>query len=657
MDRTAMECINLLPPRHAGISNVVVGGSSSTNSIFGVLNQCKTKMGIRMLELWLRQPSVNLETILYRQNAVKVMVEEDGLGRDRVRDEGLGGLRGVDLDALCGRLALFGGPGAEGGTSKSLECLYRLHLFADRQLPILMESLADLAKVDAGANADADADAEKAKDALSSIYAGLDRVMVELSKSVQLVDAVLDFDAAPREFLVKASFSDELGEIREELDGIEQERDEIHARMNQIWEELSGKRGQVKLEDTDSSSPSNDKGSSCAWQFRLLDTNASKVLQQELKDDVTVHRLLKNGVYFSTKELRELGSKKHDLLLEYDKNQREIVQNAMGVAVTYIPVLERASELIAEIDVLASLANVAAFNPHGYCCPEITDSEEDGAGIVLVGARHPCVELQDNVDFIPNDFKLVHGESSFLLVTGPNMGGKSTYIRSLGAIITMAQIGSYVPATAAKINIVHHLLARVGAGDVQDRGISTFMAEMLEASSIIRTATKRSLIIIDELGRGTSTFDGYGLARAISEHIVQKIGCTTVFATHFHELTAMEESEKVVKNCHVTAKRATDGTNGLSFLYEVQEGPCLESFGIQVAEMANVPAVVVRDAKRKATELENFDYKRRKTAINACSKSDASAELFVEKFKAIPLNSFATEEEKRKAVLSLLQQQ
>ncbi|EDN97273.1 hypothetical protein SS1G_11798 [Sclerotinia sclerotiorum 1980 UF-70] len=295
------------------------------------------------------------------------------------------------------------------------------------------------------------------------------------------------------------------------------------------------------------------------WCMRLTRTEASCIRNKSKYQEC---QTLKSGVFFTTSKLLSLRREFDQLSENYNRTQTSLVHEVVAVAASYCPVIETLASILAHLDVIVSLAHTSAHAPTSYVRPKM---HPRGTGsTILKEARHPCMEMQDDVQFITNDVSLVRDESSFLIITGPNMGGKSTYIRQIGVIALMAQIGCFVPCSEAELTIFDCILARVGASDSQLKGVSTFMAEMLETANILKSATSESLIIIDELGRGTSTYDGFGLAWAISEYIVKEIGAF------------------------------------------IEEGICDQSFGIHVAELVKFPKKVINMARRKAEELEDF---------------------------------------------------
>ncbi|KAL8928454.1 MAG: hypothetical protein Q9208_001687 [Pyrenodesmia sp. 3 TL-2023] len=570
LDAAALRALNLMPGPRDG---------SKTMSLYGLLNHCKTPVGSRLLAQWLKQPLMSLEEIARRQQLVEAFVEDTEL-RQTLQEEHLRSI--PDLYRLAKRFQR---------KLANLEDVVRAYQVAIR-LPGFIGTLEGVMD-------------EKYKDPLDAEYTTkITQYSNSLAKLQEMVETTVDLDALDHhEFIIKPEFDESLRIIRKKLDKLKYDMEVEHQKVgNDLNQDMEKK---LFLENHRVH----------GWCLRLTRTEAGCIRNKKQYQECSTQ---KNGVYFTTAHLATLRREHDQLSQNYNRTQSGLVSEVVGVASSYCPVLESLAATLAHLDVIVSFAHVSVHAPTSYTRPLI---HPRGTGsTILKEARHPCMEMQDDIQFITNDVTLDRSTSSFLIITGPNMGGKSTYIRQIGVIALLAQIGCFIPCAAeSQLTIFDSILARVGASDSQLKGVSTFMAEMLETANILKSATSESLIIIDELGRGTSTYDGFGLAWAISEHIVREIGCFAMFATHFHELTALVDQHPQVRNLHVVAHigdlNSAKDRREVTLLYKVEPGVCDQSFGIHVAELVRFPPKVVNMARRKADELEDFSTKHEKGAV------------------------------------------
>ena len=515
-------------------------------TLFWVLDKTKTSMGRRLLRSSIEQPLLSVNAINRRLNAVTELTRNSIL-----ISELAAALDGVyDLERLMTRV-VYGNP--------PVKDMIALGVTTAR-LPAIKELLGEVQ---------------------CALLREIEQNIDPLEDVARLIGSAIDPDS---DIPLK-----EGGVIRE---GYDKQLDEAR----HLSKDIRGILAEIEEREKD------------ATGIRTLRIGYNRVfgyyieVSNSFRDQVPAHYIRKqtltNAERYITEEIKELEERVLHAQQEAIDRASELYEQVRATVAAELPRIQQTAAAVAGLDMLCSLATVALNN--NYCCPTVDLSDE----IEISEGRHPVVEqLLDGVPFVPNDTKLNNRENQIAVLTGPNMAGKSTYMRQVALIVLMAQVGSFVPAASARIGIVDGIYTRVGASDDLTTGQSTFMVEMSEVANILKEATEKSLLILDEIGRGTSTYDGMSIARAVIEYIAdrKKLGAKTLFATHYHELTELEELIPCVKNYNVAVKKRGED---IVFLRRIIPGGVDESYGIEVSKLAGIPRWVIDRAYEVLSSLE-----------------------------------------------------
>ena len=514
----------------------------SQATLFNVLDRTKTGMGRRLLRFWILHPLKDKEEIDKRLDAVEELSQSFFVA-DELREE----LKNVyDIERLLTKITSgIASPKDVSSLRNSLKVLPKIKkLLGEFHSKLLSQTAENF-------------------DDLYDIYCEIDRILVENPPFTSKEGG-----------LIKSGVNEELDKLRE----IKENGEKI---LKQLEEKERKRTGIQSLKI----------GFNNVFGYYI---EVSKPNLHLVPKDYIRKQTLVNAERFVTPELKEFEEKILSAQERIEKIEYQIFTELRKFITQNAERISKTAENIALIDVLLSLSKVA--QEMSYVKPEITNGFE----VEIEEGRHPILEKFLGDEFVPNSVKL-NEENRILIVTGPNMGGKSVFLRQTALITAMAQMGSFVPAKRARIGIVDRIFARVGAADDISRGLSTFMMEMVETANILKNATRRSLIILDEIGRGTSTYDGMSIARAVIEHLAKRVGAKTLFATHYHELTEIEGEVEGVRNFHVEVAEV-DGK--VVFTHKLAPGASEKSYGIHVAELAGLPSEVVERAKEILEKLE-----------------------------------------------------